>query len=244
MKKIGICLPSFNESKNILNLINEILTIKENIIICVVDDNSPDNTYKLLLNKYQNNEKVIVLKRDFKNGRGSAVWEGFKLLNSEEKDIEIFVEMDCDFSHSVHDLKKGIKLFKSDNCDVLLGSRYPEGQIENWPFIRRIFSFLSNQLIRALLDKNIHDYTNGFRFYNKKALNLLLKNKPKNKGFIFLSESLGIFLVNKLIIKSFPIFFKNRIRGESNTNIIEILNSLKGIMKIKKDYNKWKNLKE
>ena len=68
MNKIGICLPSFNESKNILNLINEILTIKENIIICVVDDNSPDNTYKLLLNKYQNNEKVILLKRDFKNG--------------------------------------------------------------------------------------------------------------------------------------------------------------------------------
>ena len=59
-----------------------------------------------------------------------------------------------------------------------------------------------------------------------------------------MSESLGVFLVNKLIIKSFPIYFKNRIRGESNTNIKEILNSLKGIIKIKKNYNKWKNLKE
>ncbi len=244
MKKIGICLPSFNESENILNLINKIFSINENIIICVVDDNSPDNTYELLFNQYKNNKKIILIKRDYKDGRGSAVWEGFKLLNSEDKDIEIFVEMDCDFSHSVEDLNKGIKLFKYENCDVLLGSRYPGGQIVNWPLSRRIFSFLSNQLIRVLLDKNIHDYTNGFRFYNKKALNLLLKNKPQNKGFIYLSESLGVFLINKLIIKSFPIYFKNRIRGESNTNIKEILNSLKGIIKIKKNYDKWKNLKE
>ena len=59
-----------------------------------------------------------------------------------------------------------------------------------------------------------------------------------------MSESLGVFLINKLIIKSYPIYFKNRIRGESNTNIKEILNSLKGIIKIKKNYDKWKNLKK
>ena len=162
MKKIGICLPSFNESENILNLINKIFAINENIIICVVDDNSPDNTYELLFNQYKNNKKIILIKKDY-------------------KDIEIFVEMDCDFSHSVEDLNKGIKLFKYENCDVLLDSRYPGGQIVNWPLSRRIFNFLSNQLIRALLDKNIHDYTNGFRFYNKKALNFLLKISHKIK---------------------------------------------------------------
>ena len=40
--------------------------------------------------------------------------------------------MDYDFSHSIEDLKKGIEIFENNNCDVLLGSRYPDGIIVNW----------------------------------------------------------------------------------------------------------------
>ena len=101
-------------------------------------------------------------------------------------------------------------------------------------------SYCANILIRNLISKDIYDYTNGFRFYNKKAINLILNSKPKNKGFIYLSETLSIFLINNLKIFSFPIVFNNRIRGKSNTNILEAFRSLKGIFKISKDYKKYK----
>lgn len=233
MKKIGICLPSFNESKNIVNLINNILKINNEIDICVVDDNSPDNTFVLLQNKFRNKENIHLIKREKKNGRGSAVWEGFNFLKNSGRKIEMFIEMDCDFSHSVNDLFKGIKILSNNiDCDVLLGSRYPDGVIINWPLKRRIFSFSSNLLIRFLISKSIHDYTNGFRFYNNKAIDLILKNKPMNKGFIYLTETLANFLSNDFKIMSFPIIFENRIRGESNTNLKEIYNSLKGLFLI------------
>ncbi len=233
MKKIGICLSSFNESKNIVNLINDILKINNEIDICVVDDNSPDNTFGLLQNKFKNKENIHLIKREKKNGRGSAVWEGFNFLKNSGRKIEIFIEMDCDFSHSVDDLFKGIKILSNNiDCDVLLGSRYPDGVIINWPLKRRIFSYSSNLLIRFLISKSIQDYTNGFRFYNYKAINQILKNKPMNKGFIYLTETLANFLSNDFKIMSFPIIFENRIRGESNTNLKEIFNSLKGLFLI------------
>lgn len=243
MKYVGICLPSFNESQNIIFLINQILNAVKNVIICVVDDNSPDGTYDLIKQKFNKNKKIKIIKRKTKDGRGSAVWDGFKYLSSLEKNINLFIEMDCDFSHSIKDLKKGIQIFKKNECDVLLGSRYPDGKVVNWSLNRRIFSFLSNLLIRYLISNKIFDYTNGFRFYNCKAVKILLEKKPFNKGYIYLSESITLFLINNLNIISFPIYFKNRVRGESNTNFMEIYSSIIGIFKIFHIYKKWKKNK-
>lgn len=244
MKRIGICLPSYNESENIIKLINQIIEKIENVIICVVDDNSPDKTFDLLKKNFNKNQNVKLIKRKSKDGRGGAVWQGLNFLNNQKFQIDIFIEMDCDFSHSLEDLSKGIKLFQKLNCDILLGSRYPNGTIVNWSISRRIFSFFANLLIRFLINKNIFDYTNGFRFYNKKAVKILLKRKPINKGYIYLSESIAYFLAYNLNISSFPIYFKNRLRGKSNTNLIEIYNSIIGIFKISYLYRKWKKIKK
>ena len=241
--KIGVCIPTYNEKKNIISLIKEIKKIKQ-ILICVVDDNSPDNTYKEVNKKFKSqiNKNIILIKRKKKNGRGSAVWDGFKQLY--KKNVSLFIEMDSDFSHSVSDLKRGIKIFKKKQkkIDILLGSRYPNGLIVNWPVQRRIFSKLANFLAKFLISKNINDYTNGFRFYSKSAACLILKKKPENKGYIYLMESLSIFISKKMVIDEFIITFKNRIRGKSNTNLNEIINSLLGIFSIAFKFHKKKFL--
>ena len=242
MQNLGICLPSYNEAENIVSLINQILDKNIDVIICVVDDNSPDKTFELVRKNFSNNEKVKIIKRQIKDGRGGAVWEGFNFLYKLEENIEIFIEMDCDFSHSIEDLIKGIAIFKSNEFDVLLGSRYPDGKIVNWSLTRRFFSFLANFLVRFLIYDKIFDYTNGFRFYNKKAIKILLEKKPINKGYIYLSESITFFLLKNLKIGSFPIYFKNRIRGKSNTNLKEIYNSIVGIFKISYFYKKQKKI--
>ncbi len=243
--KIGVCIPTYNEKKNIIQLIEKILKIK-NILICIVDDNSPDNTSNIVIKyfkKYINN-KIFVIKRKKKNGRGSAVWDGFNKLK--KLDISLFIEMDSDFSHSITDLKKGIKIFNlnKNKSDILLGSRYPKGLIINWPIQRRIFSRLANILAKLLISNKINDYTNGFRFYNIKAVNLMLLKKPDNKGYIYLIETLSLFIQNRMIINEFMIVFRNRIRGKSNTNFSEIINSLLGIFSIAFNFHKIKYLKK
>lgn len=232
-KSIYIALPSYNERENISNLIKSIQKLNLQTIICVVDDNSPDKTSEKIETEFKKdlNKKLYLIKRDKKDGRGGAVLEGFRFSKNIKK-FDIYIEMDCDFSHSIEDLQTGIKLFSENNFDCLLGSRYPDGVIINWPLSRRIFSFFSNVLIRFLISSKIKDYTNGFRFYNEDAIDIMLNHKPINKGYILLSEILTLFLKKRLSISEFPIRFVNRERGVSNTSLKEIFSSLIGIFKI------------
>ena len=55
--------------------------------------------------------------------------------------------------------------------------------------------------------------------------------KPENKGYIYLMSLINIYF-KKMVIDEFIITFKNRIRGKSNTNLNEIINSLIGILKL------------
>ena len=56
MKKLVI-LPTYNESKNIIKIIDILLSLDTNLDILVVDDNSPDNTAEIVRNP--NKEKVF-----------------------------------------------------------------------------------------------------------------------------------------------------------------------------------------
>ncbi len=230
-------LPSYNESENIVKLIKKIIINSEENHIVVVDDNSPDNTSKLVLdfiNKNNYHNKVHIISRKNKSGRGSAVLEGFKWGLKNTENIACYVEMDCDFSHSPDDINKGKELSKK--FDFVIGSRYPHGIIINWSIQRRIFSFFANQLIRLLISRSIADYTNGFRFYSSDVIKYLLTKNINSTGYICLSEIAAILLKANYTHSSFAITFRNRIRGKSNLNLIEIINSLKLILKISWSY--------
>lgn len=242
--KTLVVLPSYNESDNIIKIINKILFQSKDNYVVVVDDNSSDNTAEIVknfININEYNNRIHLIKRNNKLGRGSAVLEGFKWGYSNYKNIDIFIEMDCDFSHSPKEIYKGKELIKK--YDFIIGARYPNGKIINWSLNRKIFSFISNQLIRILIDRRIADYTNGFRFYSKKTVEYLLNKQFMSSGYICLSEIAAILLKANFSSASFSITFKNRVRGKSNVNLKEIINSFILIIKISWCYRfgKFKN---
>ena len=235
--KTLVVLPSYNENQNINNLIDTILRQSLDNNVVVIDDNSPDNTIEIInqfIDKKDYKNRVHLIKRKNKLGRGSAVLEGLRWGYNNLHDLELFIEMDCDFSHSPDEIVKGKELIK--NFDFVIGARYPSGKIINWPIKRRVFSFFANQLIRFLIDRKVSDYTNGFRFYSKKTINYLLKNNIRSSGHICLSEIAAILLKANFSTTSFPIIFNNRVRGESSVNFKEILKSLISIMRISWQY--------
>lgn len=197
-----------------------------------MDDNSADQTAKVVqefIIEHDCSDKVTIIMRNEKAGRGGAVWVGIKsCLRSEHT---VIVEMDADFSHSPNDLRKGLELI-AEGSDVAIGARYPNGKIVNWPVSRRVFSFFANLLARILISWKIHDYTNGYRFYSYKAAALLCSKKMKEDGYINLSETLSICLRHNLAISSFPIVFINRDKGKSNTSVREVVKSLIAICRI------------
>jgi len=232
---ISIIIPTFKEKENIKNLINLIKSEIEISKIIIVDD-SPSEEIK---NEISNLDDVKYIYRGEKLGRGSAVIEG---LNFSQKNFnsEIFIEMDADLSHDPKELKENLKLFKKNNCDLLIASRYlKESKIINWSIQRKIFSFLANLLAKFLLKIPITDYTNGYRIYSKNAVQHIRKNCGKiGDGFIILSEILVELYYNNFKINETSSKFVNRTRGESSVNLNEIIKSLIGLIKIYKLKNK------
>ena len=135
MKAI-IVIPTYNEKDNIEKMINTVLNLPEYIEILVVDDNSPDGTASIV-EKYLNNKRVHLLKREKKEGLGPAYIAGFK--HSFQYNPDYIIEMDADFSHDPNFVIKFIERMEEEKLDLVIGSRYCNGiSVVNWP-LRRLF---------------------------------------------------------------------------------------------------------
>ena len=97
-----IIIPTYNESENIIDLIDEIFSLDNDFNILVVDDNSMDKTWELVEKKIKSNKnKLFILKRKSKLGLGSAYSEAFKWalskVSSKEYLYKNIYTMDADF---------------------------------------------------------------------------------------------------------------------------------------------------
>lgn len=231
MKSIGIVIPAYKEAENILSLIKKIRK-QLNCLIIIVDDSPDLKTKKVIFDSKIKNLKYY--NRGKKDGRGSAVIFGFKKLIKISANLNCFIEMDADLSHSPTELKRNIYFFYANSLDLLIGSRYLNGsKIINWPRSRRILSKLSNLLAKILLGVPVSDYTNGFRFYSKSAVKTVISNCNKTGGgFIILSEIILILWKKNYKISEIKSIFRNRTRGESSVNLKLIIESLIGLCKL------------
>ena len=140
MKAIAIS-PTYNEKKNIEELIQRVLASYNNIEILIVDDNSPDGTADLVKSLMKNNPNIHILERSAKLGLGTAYCAGFKWAL--EKGYDRIVQIDADMSHNPDDI--ATLLAESEASDVVIGSRYISGEnAVHWPLRRLILSYAAN----------------------------------------------------------------------------------------------------
>ena len=167
MKAI-IVLPTYNEKDNIEKMINTILSLPEYIEVLVVDDNSPDGT-ATIVEKYLDNNRVHLLKREKKAGLGPAYIAGFK--HSFQYDPDYVIEMDADFSHDPNFVIKFINRMEDEKLDLVIGSRYCNGiSVVNWPLRRLFLSYYGNRYASFVLGSKIMDITGGFKCFRVSVL--------------------------------------------------------------------------
>lgn len=228
--KTGIVIPAYKEHESILQLVIEIRKFVTDVLIVVVDD-SPDEKTADILRSIEGPHQHLI-RRLSKGGRGSAVVEGLLYLSHAK--VEFALEMDADFSHPPSQIPALIRQAQDQALDLLIASRYMSGsQIRNWPLSRRVFSFASNHLARAVLGVPVSDYTNGFRVYSARAADMIARDCGRlGTGFIALSEILVNIYYRGWKVSETPTIFVNRMRGESSLNAGEIRNALRGLFRI------------
>lgn len=233
--KTAVVIPSYNEKQNLAKIIPQIISLLPNVYIVVVDDNSPDNTRKKITEMQKKYKHLYLINRDKKEGRGSAVIEGFSYAYKKMK-ADIFIEMDADLSHNPKELLSIIAASRKKT--VVIGSRYlPKSRIINWSILRRITSKLSNLLIKILLHLPMSDNTNGYRCYQKDAIKTILSYRFVSRGYMVLSESADVLFKSGFRFVEVPTVFHNRKIGKSNATLREFINSLVNLIQLKTKLN-------
>lgn len=227
---IGVVLPSYNEAENIGALIAEIRAAVPEAAIVVVDDSPDLATVEAIAQ--MGGPLVRVIHRDTKEGRGTAVLLGMRMLC--EAGCDVIVEMDADFSHAPAQIPQLASALSGGGADMVIASRYvPGGRIVNWPLRRRIFSRAANALERALFRVPVRDYTGGFRAYSRRAAELVVRTCGQaGRGFILLCEVAVTVHYSGMGVIEVPTTFVNRARGRSSFSVAEVWEAARGLGRI------------
>lgn len=210
-----VIIPTYNEAHNIGRLIGELMDLGESINVLVVDDASPDGTAEVvqgIQSKYD--DRINLIKRSGKLGLGTAYVEGFRFAL--QHDYEYVCEMDADFSHNPQDIPQLVKVVKSGEADLAVGSRYSNGiSIVNWPLGRLILSYTANLYARVITGLPIFDTTAGFKCIRRKVLEEISVEHIRSNGYAFQIEIHFRAWQAGFKLKEVSIIFREREEGVS-----------------------------
>ena len=210
--KILIIVPTYNELENLPRLLPEVLSKDSNIDVLIIDDNSPDGTAAFVENEIKKNNRIHLIKRESKQGLGTAYIAGFKYAL--QKDYQLIFEMDADFSHDPNEIPKFLEEIKT--ADVVLGSRYKNGvNVINWPMRRLLLSWFANFYTRLITGMPLHDATGGFKCFKREVLEAINFEHVKSNGYAFQIEMNFKAWKKGFRIKEIPIIFVDRVKGNS-----------------------------
>ena len=143
--KISIVIPTYNERKNIKNIINEV--IKKKIVkeIIFVDDSSNDGTLAEI-KKYSiifKNKVFFISRSRKKRNLSKSVLEGFFLAKN-----KYVLVMDCDLQHDTGYIDYLYQIIKNSRFDIVVASRFlKKKMIGNLGLLRSMLSIFCIYLI-------------------------------------------------------------------------------------------------
>jgi dolichol-phosphate mannosyltransferase len=155
---LTVILPTYNERENIVILIKGILRhVTTPVQVLVVDDNSPDGTWRVVEEIARAEPRVRLLRRITERGLTSAIWAGIQA-----SDTDAVSWMDCDLAMPPEVIPQLLERL-DDGADIALGSRYVRGGSDpGHSLTARAFSVTINLFASLLLGWGVRDYTSGF----------------------------------------------------------------------------------
>ena len=204
---VSIILPTYNESENITDLVNALYaSVKDPLEVVVVDDDSPDMTWKIA--EEMGNPGVRVVRRQGVRGLATAIEAGIK-----ESRGDVVGWMDADMCMPPALLPAMLESLGGH--DIAIGSRYARGGRDARGFFRVATSRVINTFAALLLGPDVKDYDSGF---------IVMKKNVFNK-VPFPSSGYGDYFIELIYrckkagfrIKELPYVFTDREKGESKT---------------------------
>src|ERR1700686_3795978 len=225
-----VCIPTYNEASNILELVEQIHQAAPEVDVLVIDDASPDGTGDLVRAQILKDARLEIMARPAKLGLGTAYMAGFAY--GLQHGYDSVLTMDSDFSHPPSRIPALIAAVTT-GAHLSVGSRYVAGgAIGGWGTDRQVLSAIANFVARQMLRLRTHDCTGGFRCYSIRALQFLVTRPLRSSGYSALVELLPRCERAGLTIVELPITFTDRARGQSKISRQEIFRAMATVLRL------------
>lgn len=221
-QKFTLVIPTYNEAANIESLCSLLVEVllKNNIDfeVIVVDDNSPDQTWKIARAIAEKDRRISVIRRINEKGLATAVIAGWKNAKG-----DILGVMDGDLQQPPETIPLLLNKLNEDALiDVVIASRNIKGAMASrrsaWRrFVSWSGTFISTLLLPKLLAQ-VSDPMSGFFILRREVI----ENKILTPlGYKILLEVLAKGAYRK--VAEVPYVFAERKRGGSKAGIRQYL---------------------
>ncbi len=168
--KISIVVPIYNEESTLREIINRIIEAPKlnlDFEIILINDNSNDNTAKIISEVTHNNDKIKAITHRRNKGKGAAIKSGLNKVNG-----DIILIQDADLEYNPKEYPKLLSPIVNEGADVVYGSRFrSDKETRVLYFWHRIANGLLTLFSNMFTNLNLTDMETGYKVFKREALN-------------------------------------------------------------------------
>ncbi|WP_375285509.1 glycosyltransferase family 2 protein [Sphingomonas sp.] len=216
--ELSVIVPTFNERENVRALTDaiEVALAGHRFEIVFVDDDSTDGTRDALTALAAERDHVRMIHRIGRRGLATAVTEG--MLSTTAPYIAV---IDADLQHDERVLPDMLDLLRTDQADLVVGSRYTAGGgIGDWDAKRARVSSTATRLAKLITSADITDPMSGFFAITRPAFYSAVRDLS-GQGYKILLD-IAASAEQPLRVREVPYEFRSRQAGTSKLDALII----------------------
>ena len=215
---ISVVIPCKNEEMNIGPLVTALRDLYGEYIyeIIPVDDNSSDNTARVIRKLAEDDTRIKPVFRSPPHGVGRALADGYRASSG-----RYVLSMDCDFQHLLPEVRDLLDA-AAEGFDVVLGSRFSRHSVLlNYAFQKILANRGFHLLAQIVMLRRFRDLTNNLKLLRRDVVEKLQLREP---GFAVNAETGLQPLVMGCNVREVPISWINRTpdMGSSSFRLLHV----------------------
>jgi len=189
-----IVIPAFNEATVISEVVTDVRSVFDNVVC--VDDGSRDDTAEQAWRA-----GAHVVRHPVNLGQGAAIQTGVEYARG-RPGAAVFATFDADGQHRIADVIRMIDRLRTEDLDIVVGTRFADGTPNNMPLLRRLVFPMIAKVSPTSRKLGLTDAHNGLRVFDKAVadgLNLTMS------GMAHASEIVALIVENGWRVAEEPV---------------------------------------
>jgi glycosyltransferase involved in cell wall biosynthesis len=197
---LSIVIPLYNEEESLPELCGWIKQVcsehQLSYEIILIDDGSTDDSWKIIQNLSNTDDKIKGIKFQRNYGKSAALNEGFKAAQG-----EVIITMDADLQDSPDEIPDLLKMIKEGGYDLVSG--WKKVRHDN-TFTKNIPSKFFNTVTRKVSHIKLHDFNCGLKAYRRKVVKSIEVYGEMHRYIPVLAKWAGFRKIGEKIVEHRP----------------------------------------